>query len=87
MKNLVIMKNLVVKWTISKGRDTYGWNIVTLIDGKDKYKTNGGGYDMMGTVFAQWLWKNYSDKIIETIKDRKEKFYGFHQSNVDKDKY
>jgi len=46
-----------IKWTISKARDTYGYNVVTLLDvdtGK-KYKAMGGGYDMTGTVFADWM--------------------------------
>lgn len=73
------MKNLVVRWTVSKARDTYGYNVVTLISGKSKYRAMGGGYDMVGTVFAQWLWANYKDVVIEKIKDRKEEFYGFRE--------
>lgn len=52
-----MQKYLSLKWGISKGRDTYGYNIVTLTDtttGK-KYRTMGGGYDMTGTVFGDWL--------------------------------
>lgn len=49
--------SLRLKWTTSRGRDTYGWNIVTLTDETTgrKYRANGGGYDMTGTVFASWL--------------------------------
>jgi hypothetical protein len=48
---------LQLKWTTSRARDTYGYNIVTLTDsdtGK-KYRATGGGYDMTGTVVGEWL--------------------------------
>lgn len=48
---------LRIKWSTSRGRDTYGWNICTLTDettGK-RFRTTGGGYDMVGTVFGEWL--------------------------------
>ena len=81
------MKNLEIKWSVSRARDTYGYNICTLIDGVAKYRTCGGGYDMIGTVFANWLAANYLDKIKERVRpydyyvDDKDKtddmFYGF----------
>jgi hypothetical protein len=48
---------LSVKWSVSRGRDTYGYNICTITDqntGK-RYRCNGGGYDMEGTSFGEWL--------------------------------
>lgn len=75
------MKSLFIKWSISKARETYGWNICTLQDNDKKYKTNGGGYDMLGTVFAQWLWSNYKDVIISKILPLKQEFYGFYDMN------
>lgn len=48
---------LSLSWSTSKGRDTYGYNICRLDDeatGK-RYKTCGGGYDMVGTVLGEWL--------------------------------
>lgn len=71
------MKYLELKWTISKARDTYGYNICTLKDGEKKYRCSGGGYDMEGTVFGEWLWANHKDKIIEIITPRINEFYGF----------
>lgn len=83
------MKNLMIKWTISKGKDTYGYNICTLWDNKKAYRCNGGGYDMLGTVFAEWLWDNYKDKIIATCDTAKrtgpcsfDGYYGFSESQV-----
>lgn len=59
------IKNLHFKWTISKGRDTYGYNICTLlVDGMKKGKCLGGGYDMQGTSFAQWLQNDYQQILV-----------------------
>ncbi len=57
------MRTLDITWSVSRARDTYGYNVVTLRDGDKKFKANGGGYDMQGTVFGQWLWYSYADKI------------------------
>lgn len=93
------MKNyyLEITFGVSRGRDTYGYNIVTVRDGNQKYRTCGGGYDMIGTVFAQWLWNKYKERIIQTcvpvdydikdtiekIKQHKEADYGFFTSKGD----
>lgn len=56
---------LSIKLTVSRGRDTYGYNLLTLTDietGK-KYRTCGGGYDMLGTVFGKFLQQNYLEQI------------------------
>lgn len=41
----------------SRGQDTYGYTIVTLIDGLtgEKFRAMGGGYDMRGTVLGEWF--------------------------------
>lgn len=57
------MKNLEIRHSISRGRDTYGHNIVTLWDGRKAFRACGGGYDMVGTVFAQWLMHAHKDAI------------------------
>lgn len=62
------MRLLEIKWSVSKARDTYGYNICTIRDGNTKYKTCGGGYDMIGKAFGEWLQVNYMDKIIATLK-------------------
>lgn len=59
-----MIRNLSLKWTVSRGRDTYGYNIVTLTDqstGK-KYRTDGGNYDMQGVVFSRWMDDNYRER-------------------------
>lgn len=63
-------KNLHFKWTVSRGRDTYGYNICTLlVDGEVKGRCMGGGYDMQGTAFAQWLENAYPTELIKFAFD------------------
>jgi len=72
------MRILKIKWSVSRGRDTYGWNICTLYDGDRAYRTKGGGYDMVGTVFGEWLLAHYSDKIEKLDQGQ---FYGLECYN------
>lgn len=57
---------LSLAWSTSRGRDTYGYNIVSLSSGYrgKRYRTCGGGYDMTGTVVADWLQDNYQDRLL-----------------------
>lgn len=60
---------LTIGYGISRGINTQGWTIVTLKDQRGKrYSTCGGGYDMQGTVFAEYLEKNHFDKIKAMVK-------------------
>lgn len=56
---------LNLSWSTSKARDTYGYNIVRLDDEAtgQRYKTCGGGYDMVGTVLADWLTATCQDEL------------------------
>lgn len=55
---------LETRWTISRGRDTYGYNICTLyVNGERVARCSGGGYDMHGTVFATWLQATFPDRL------------------------
>lgn len=58
---------LDLKWTVSRGRDTYGYNIATLTDRNTskRYRTCGGGYDMTGTVFGQWLTETHQERLLK----------------------
>lgn len=65
------INHLVITWSISRGRDTYGYNICRLDDretGK-RYRCNGGGYDMIGTVFGDWLEDYYQDDLMAKVKE------------------
>lgn len=50
-------------WSISRGRDTYGYNICTcFVDGEKVGRVNGGGYDMHGAALSGWIAKQvYED--------------------------
>jgi hypothetical protein len=64
-------KQLHFKWTISRGRDTYGYNICTLlVDGEKVGKTCGGGYDMQGTVLGEWLQNKYQEELIKLNNEK-----------------
>ena len=57
--------HLALSWSISRGRDTYGFNICRLDshDSGKRYRCMGGGYDMTGTVVADWLASEHQDKL------------------------
>ncbi|ECY3719617.1 TPA: hypothetical protein H1S97_004351 [Salmonella enterica] len=65
------INHLSLSWSVSKGRETYGYNICRLDDRNngERFKCMGGGYDMVGTVFADWLCANYQERLL-AIKDR-----------------
>lgn len=57
--------HLSISWSVSRGRDTYGYNICRLDSHNSgrRYKCMGGGYDMIGTVFGDWLECEYQDEL------------------------
>lgn len=63
---------LKLSWSTSRGVDTYGYNICRLddCDNKKRYRTNGVGYDMVGTVFGEWLADVYQERLLKELKDR-----------------
>jgi hypothetical protein len=70
------------RWGVSRGRDTYGYNICScIIDGEKVGTSIGGGYDMQGASFGEFL----RNTFYEELKDlsRKEKFYGLEDGYVD----
>lgn len=69
--------SLEFKWTISRGRDTYGYNICSLyVNGKKVSSCNGGGYDMSGVCISDWMEKEFQDglKALDA-----EKYYGLRK--------
>tara|TARA_Y100000310_G_C20309609_1_gene635614 strand:- start:36 stop:503 length:468 start_codon:yes stop_codon:yes gene_type:complete len=73
-------KTLLFKWTVSRGRDTYGYNICSLwVDGSKLTSCNGGGYDMKGTSLGLYIACAFAEKL-NTLK---EEFYGltYHNPN------
>jgi hypothetical protein len=88
------MKTLEFKWTVSRGRDTYGYNICSLyVDGRKASSCDGGGYDMEGTALGTWLARAYAERLVG-LKTRdfpaqartlERSFYGlaFHDPDFD----
>jgi hypothetical protein len=72
---------LYISHGVSRGRDTYGYNIVSLQDAETgkRYRCNGGGYDMVGTVVGEWLQTRFQDRL-QGIKERAHVTYDFSQS-------
>lgn len=51
-------------WTVSRGRNTCGYNICSLyVNGRKVSACNGGGYDMKGTSLGHWIAKHYADRL------------------------
>lgn len=76
---------LEISWTTSKGRDTYGYNICRLDDsvsGK-RYKTCGGGYDMIGTVLGDWFQDQYQHELYTLALNNKNKMETYSTSCPD----
>ena len=78
------MTKLLFKWTTSKGRETYGYNICSLwIDGTKQNQTCGGGYDMKGTALGQYINAQFktelkqlaAKEIEESKKVQPERYY------------
>lgn len=60
--------NVETRWTVSRARDSYGYNICTLWqDGERIARCDGGGYDMVGTVFGVFIAKQFADRLRERI--------------------
>lgn len=75
---------LIAKWTVSRGRDTYGYNICSLyVNGVKQHSCCGGGYDMTGTVIGNFIQSNFPEQI---KKLRSDKFYGLTFSKVYKNR-
>jgi hypothetical protein len=59
--------SLRITWGISRGMNTYGYNICRLADetaGK-RFRCMGGGYDMVGTVLADWAVATHQDRLLK----------------------
>lgn len=69
------IKRLLFNYTLSRGRDTYGYNVVRGQDNSTGkvYRAMGGGYDMVGTVLGHWVQDLLAEvlpKFIETLEKR-----------------
>ena len=77
-----MQKTLDFKWTVSRGQDTYGYNICSLwVDRFKVTSCNGGGYDMQGTCLGNYIANNYQDRLLKLNAnygslDKNKGFYG-----------
>lgn len=57
---------LEFKRTTSRGVNTFGYGIVSLyVNGKKEFSTCGGGYDMKGTVFADYIKRYHLPRLLD----------------------
>lgn len=61
---------LKVTYGTSRGRDTYGYNLVTVVDSKNnkRYRQCGGGYDMRGAALADWMEDCLQDELLAYLQ-------------------
>jgi hypothetical protein len=74
----MFINRLAISWSVSRGRDTYGYNICRLdsrLSGR-RYRCSGGGYDMTGKVFGEFLECEYQDQLRALVADLPKKPYG-----------
>lgn len=70
------------RWTTSKARDSYGYNRCTLfVDDAKAAACNGGGYDLKGTCFGNWVAETFPNELRQMGK----KFYGLTWHDPDFD--
>lgn len=86
MRNL----SLIANWSISRARDTEGYNVITVrnLDTNKKMSgCNGGGYDMENTALCEAICKEYQDELRETLKFiapfDKDIFMGIYRNKLD----
>ena len=73
------------KWSVSKGRETYGYNICSLWYGKIKVAScNGGGYDMSSSSLSIFINLYFQDRLNSITSENFE--YGLYK-NVDGNNY
>lgn len=75
---------LSFKWSVSKARNTYGYNICTLkINDKKVCQCDGGGYDMNGTCLGIWMENHFKKELLKLKynKNGESDFYGLKLYN------
>lgn len=72
--------DLTITWGTSRAKDTYGYNLVTIKEllNSKKYRTCGGGYDMLATALGYFIQDNFQLALQEVVGQMKE-FYGLSQ--------
>lgn len=92
-KGVIMEKTLIFRWSVSRGQDSYGYNICSLwVDRRKVSSTCGGGYDMKGTALGNWMQHRFKAELLtlEIPMNRRnsediQEYYGltFHDPNFD----
>jgi len=75
-------KTLEFRFSESRGRGTWGYNICSLlVDGRKVSSCKGGGYDMQGESLGDWVAREYADRLMRL---KNSCFYGltFHGNSA-----
>ncbi len=81
-----IGQTLNINWSVSRNHESYGDNVCTLRhEGKKLASCDGGGYDMVGKVFGNWMCRAFKDELNNLKIKPGGKFYGlsFHDPTYD----
>jgi len=59
------IEHIAISWSTSRGRDTYGYNICRADSrqSRTRYRTCGGGYDMIGTVMGDYFEAEHQQEL------------------------
>ena len=88
MKTIHTPQYLEFRWTVSRGRDTFGYNICSLwIHDRKVASCSGGGYDMKGASLASWMMDTFQDQLRKLPAnygsgDKNKGFYGLSFYNA-----
>lgn len=65
MAKYIYLENVQISWGVSRGRDTYGYNICRAYSPhlNKTFRTCGGGYDMQGTVIGQFIAEAFQQEL------------------------
>jgi hypothetical protein len=56
--------NLQFKYSTSKAKSSYGYNVITLyVNGEKVARHCGGGYDMFSSVIGDWMTKQFNEEL------------------------
>jgi hypothetical protein len=73
----MLIRTFTMRWSVSRARDTEGYNVLTVRDesGKKVAGCNGGGYDMEGTVLAEVLCTQFPTEMYLLANKRAHNVY------------
>jgi len=72
------IEHIAISWSTSHGRDTYGYNICRADSRQSgtRYRTCGGGYDMIGTVIGKYFAAEHQQELRDLCAKQEMRPYG-----------